>query len=446
VPLVVTLLGFLAGTGTLAQFAKRENASKGPRAIGLLQIGPGGKARLIPISIMVDGKFFDASAYKATPVPMALEGGTVYEAMRTGNSVGLFTVTGVQQRKDTWLAQGTWLPAGSKPPSTGLRAETQPREDEDRPPTLRHGGSQPAAPPSQPPSEKSPASTTKPPVSTPDSSSPTARSSPPVSTSAPPAAGSPPDESSAPEDPDRPQLRRGKPAPKPKQPSPKATASSSSASPRKADVEKTASTEPASDIQFIPAISDAGGPEPRPYAYRMKPEEEQVFRKKILALATTEIVSQAKDFEPENSAASSDSRARGKAISEPKPTFDDVKLRVFDVSTSNEPILVCTARARLAQRHAKASENQPAHDYYITLVAHSDLYGELRKLFSAVTDNSHLDVTPRMDLIDAVDADGDGRAELLFRQTFDSGTAYVIYRVGADQLWPLFQGTPAGQP
>jgi hypothetical protein len=43
-----------------------------------------------------------------------------------------------------------------------------------------------------------------------------------------------------------------------------------------------------------------------------------------------------------------------------------------------------------------------------------------------------------MELIDAVDADGDGRGELLFRRTFD-GSAYAIYRVTADGLWPLFE-------
>jgi hypothetical protein len=53
-------------------------------------------------------------------------------------------------------------------------------------------------------------------------------------------------------------------------------------------------------------------------------------------------------------------------------------------------------------------------------------------------------VSPRMNLVDAVDADGDGRAELLFEQIFDTGKAYVIYRVGADQLWALYQGTPTG--
>jgi hypothetical protein len=45
-----------------------------------------------------------------------------------------------------------------------------------------------------------------------------------------------------------------------------------------------------------------------------------------------------------------------------------------------------------------------------------------------------------MELIDAVDADGDGRGELLFREISDAGSVYGIYRAGADQLFPLFEG------
>jgi len=86
----------------------------------------------------------------------------------------------------------------------------------------------------------------------------------------------------------------------------------------------------------------------------------------------------------------------------------------------------------------------PGPEYYVTVVAHSDLYGELRKLFSAVTDTRHLDVTPRMELVDAVDADGDGRAELLFREVSDGGSGYAVYRVGGDQLWQLYEGTTPG--
>jgi hypothetical protein len=60
-----------------------------------------------------------------------------------------------------------------------------------------------------------------------------------------------------------------------------------------------------------------------------------------------------------------------------------------------------------------------------------------------VTDKFHLDVTPRLELIDAVDADGDGRAELLFHETADAGSGYVIYRATADKLWKMFDSLNA---
>src|SRR5438477_5771911 len=60
-----------------AQFARKATLSKGPRALGLLELAANGKAHLVPIVIMWNGKFYDASSYKADPVPMALESGTV---------------------------------------------------------------------------------------------------------------------------------------------------------------------------------------------------------------------------------------------------------------------------------------------------------------------------------------------------------------------------------
>ena len=73
-----------------------------------MQLLPNGKARLVPITILYDGEFYDASAYKASPVPMALESGTVYEGVRTGVSQGLFTVTSALQGNNTWIGDGTW--------------------------------------------------------------------------------------------------------------------------------------------------------------------------------------------------------------------------------------------------------------------------------------------------------------------------------------------------
>jgi hypothetical protein len=72
------------------------------------------------------------------------------------------------------------------------------------------------------------------------------------------------------------------------------------------------------------------------------------------------------------------------------------------------------------------------------LVARTDIYSNLHKLYLGITDKYHLDLTPRLELIDAVDADGDGRGELLFQETTDAGNGYVIYRATADTLWKMF--------
>ena len=186
---------------------------------------------------------------------------------------------------------------------------------------------------------------------------------------------------------------------------------------------------------MITAISDAGGPDPRPYTYDMKPAEEASYRSKMLDLAAAQLRAKGGAGTKEPPPAHKKSSV-GKSAG---PDLDDVRLRVFDLSSSNEPILVLSAKTHPAAVSANGSIEEPQE---ITLIARTNLEGELKKLFFSQTDSRHLYAAPRMELIDAVDADGDGRGELLFRRTSDDGSAYAIYRITADGLWPLFEGTP----
>jgi hypothetical protein len=68
------------------------------------------------------------------------------------------------------------------------------------------------------------------------------------------------------------------------------------------------------------------------------------------------------------------------------------------------------------------------------------MYRETRLLFSQVTDSTHLDTYPRMELVDLVDAAGSGTGQLLFRRISDTGYSFALYRIGLDKLWPLFEG------
>jgi hypothetical protein len=454
----------------LTQHHARKDADKGPRALGLVQITDKGKAHLIPIAIMMGGKFYDAESFKATPVPMALDFGIVYEGFRAGVSQGLFTITQPGQLNHEWIAEGTWLPEGAK-----LKTDKQKYappvideggKDDDHPVLHRRAGGEadkdetkPAgtstAPTSTTGTSPAPPSSSPTPSTTPSAPSPSTAPKASDTTKAPESAsGKPPDSSSTKasdssasrssdndqpiSDPNRPILRRGKPDPNAHHepfvnfddPAQAATASNQAGKEA-----ATAQAAAAASVQTVAAISDAAGPDPRPYTYDLKPAEEAIYRNKMLELAGQQLRPRTQP------SASPKLPATGKKSSSSKtakPEFEGINLRIFDLSNSNEPVLVLSARTPLPP--ATASSAQVPQE--ITLIARTNLEGELQKLFFAQTDARHLDFSPRMELVDAVDADGDGRGELLFRRTFDSASAYAIYRVTADGLWPLWEPAP----
>jgi len=486
--LAVTLAAsaWLASSGlvaqvTIPQYGHKAASTKGPRALGLIQLSPkGDKGRIIPIAIVMDGKFYDAGSYKAAPVPMALDFGIVYEGFRSGVSQGFFTITQPGQLNHVWIAEGTWLPAGSKALEKHKKYTAPVIADDDKngPPVLHRraektdsdSGSKNDSG-NKDKDQQKPASLPAPPTAAPPANAPSSADSaktptapdtaktpaPPenAKASAPVSASSPPEEPI--EDPNRPRLRRGMPDASARRDvyptfdalavaTPSAVAAGTAKPDAKAAKDSAAALP---QFTFIPAISDAGGPDARPYTYDVKPAEEAIYRNKMLDLAAAQIRAQAnaatKDAAAtpkKSSATKSAAKSAGKL---PTPAFDDVSLRIFDLSNSNEPVLVLSAKTHpvvvSAGVPASATGNveEPKE---ITLIARTNLEGELRKLFFSQTDSRHLDATPRMELIDAVDADGDGRGELLFRRTFDDGSAYAIYRVTADRLWPLFEPTP----
>ncbi len=443
----------LAAQEPFPNYGHKPPPAKGPRAIGLVQLLPKGKkARFTPIAILVDGKFFDAGSYKAAPVPMALDFGIVYEGFRSGVSQGVFTITQPGQLNHVWMAEGTWLPAGAIDPNKQKKysAPVIADNDKDGPPVLHRrsekadsdNGSdskdkdkdrQKSATPPASPTTATPAGTATPPVLPDPAKTPAA--------SEPPKASAPaPSEDEQIADPNRPRLRRGKPdtsaSHEPFTTFDALTAATpgKSSVPGKPDATAKGAAATVPQISFIPAISDTGGPDPRPYTFDVNPAEEAVYRDKMLDLAATQMSGQT--GAAAKTAPTSKKSSAGKSA---KPAFDDVSLHIFDLSNSNEPVLVLSAKTHPPAASATGSVEEPKE---ITLIARTNLEGDLKKLFFAQTDSRHLDVSPRMELIDAVDADGDGRGELLFRRTFDDGSAYAIYRVTADRLWPLFEGTP----
>jgi hypothetical protein len=112
---------------------------------------------------------------------------------------------------------------------------------------------------------------------------------------------------------------------------------------------------------------------------------------------------------------------------EPAPLLDE-KFRVFELSYGAGATLVLTAH----------TAGPLAQEKFVSLVAQPDLYGNLLVLLKSVTDGAHLDDTPRMRLVDAVDALADNRGELLFELRGATQRQFALYRVVRGQAEKLF--------
>lgn len=195
------------------------------------------------------------------------------------------------------------------------------------------------------------------------------------------------------------------------------------------------------DVQLVPAISDAGGPEIRSFTFQWLQGEEDDRRKQMTEFAKDQlrayIAARAKaTIKPTTPRSTA---ARG-AVKPKDPVLENVHMVAYDVWLSNQPVLILSAQGHMPPPAVGTAHSQVESEmqYSVMVVAYPDIYNNLHKLYVGITDKFHLDVTPRLELVDAVDADGDGRGELLFRQTSDQGTGWVIYRPTADKLWKMY--------
>ena len=395
---MVLLLVCLAGFAALAQRRKPHKL----RATGLLELttDPTGvmTARLIPITILDEGSFHDASSYKATPRPMALDTGVVYEAQKSGQPIGYVTIT-TAGKTPSWAALGKWQLVGAMAKATP--AATAPSNPGDDRPILHRGDSNPAAAPK---ASSSPAPTPTP-----------AQDAVQIAPA---------------EDPDRPLLRRRKPDAS-SQPANQAPPASSPAL-KDAGAGAVPSGKPAvrkPGTETMVAVSDAESTDGRSFQFVWKPGEQAQMEAKMRRLALAQL--------PRENAQLTDR------------SLTNVSIRAFDLDLSNDAVMVLSAEVPASY---VAPGNKTATgkfvSRYITLIARIDLEGNPQRLAVSVTDSSRLDVAPRLELIDAVDVDGDGYAELLFRQYSFDEKSFIIYGVGRSTVTKVFEGasSPLKQP
>jgi len=401
----------------IAAAAQRRNSHK-LRATGVLELirdSSGDHYRLTPVVILDKGHFYDASMYANRPEPMALETGIVYEAQKTGVPLGTLTITSSQQRNGIWVAGGVWLLATKPGPRPATGATPAANSGDDRPKI--HRGDDTASPgsPSAPSTTSTPA--------TPPATKPTTAPAPVIQ----PATPEPQED-----DPNRPSLHHRTVAQQ------KEEAASPELPPSRRAGTPPVSHAPVPGVQMLVAVSDAEPSDSRPYEFAWKPEEKAPVETKMRKLALDQFA--------------------GEKPAVTESALKNVTVRSFDLDMTNDAVVVLTAEvapppAPPAPKSARSAKSAKAAEVpappkpavrFITLIARFDLDGNPAKLLANVTDATRLDVVPRLDLIDAVDVDGDGVAELLFSEYGFHQKGYIVYSVGHGVLNKVFEG--ATQP
>ena len=169
------------------------------------------------------------------------------------------------------------------------------------------------------------------------------------------------------------------------------------------------------------AVSDNDSTDVRSFAFKWKPGEEQQMEAKMRKLALAQLPR-------ENAQLNTNS-------------LQNVVMRSFDLDLSNDAIIVFSAEIP-GSYLTQGGKGAPGKfvSRYVTVIARVDFEGMPQKLASSVTDSSRLDVAPRLELIDAVDVDGDGLAELLFREYGFDDKSFIIYGVGRSTVTKVFEG------
>jgi len=168
------------------------------------------------------------------------------------------------------------------------------------------------------------------------------------------------------------------------------------------------------DMQQVVAVSDSGPLDPRPYQYHWpSPSDAAKMQAAMAALAEQAIAKPnppgarpAAQFGPA-ARASARKAKQGPAKSTPQPTLVDARFAAYELTFSGGATLVYTAH----------TADPGPQRVYVTLIAQPDFSGNPQVLLQQVAHGDRLDETPAMQLVDAVDTDGDQRAELIFQLT-----------------------------
>ena len=197
---------------------------------------------------------------------------------------------------------------------------------------------------------------------------------------------------------------------------------------------------------ILVAISDSSTTESHSFALNWSAAEIERLTSAARKLASDAAAKYAAQRFPSlpSAAQRAPSPQRSRTRSSPGPTriqLEEVKLKFFDVDFDNNPEIVLTARESLPV------PGGGTRTLYIALAARDEQGSALYPLLSYITDEQRLDALPRLEFIDAVDADGDGIGELLFRsigvadENGNLSRGFQLYHTGPDRLRKVFDSS-----
>jgi hypothetical protein len=408
---------------------KAKKAAPSVRSIAVLEwTGDTGKptaSRIIPISVFDGEAYQPGGLYLAKPEPLALEPGTEYVLQDAGIAKGLFDIGSAQDVQGYWFGYGSWKPMITAPKRTKVAKQgthmPQVVNDNSGRPTFKRrdsGGSDS----SKQDSSSSGGSTTapaNPPPSAGDPDRPTLRkrSSSPSSEPTSNAEVAAPETAIGGADPDRPRMAHGQQTP--------------------TDTAPAQLTGVPSGLQQMIAVSDANDREVHPFVYLWADPADATKMKELLeveaakAIAASEPSVKAPVKARTTHATATTAAARRKAAvapAAPQPVFANEKFKAYELTYSGGATLVFSGE--MTDHAGKVK--------YVTLIAQPDFNGVPRVLYKTVTDDDHLDQTPRMKLIDAVDARADNRGDLIFELRSLHDREFVIYRISGGLAEQVF--------
>ena len=424
-------------------------------------------SRLVPVSVYDGQDLQDAGIYLAQPAPLALSNEVEYELKENGKTVGLFDVNNAGQEQGSWVGFGVWKPLAKPKPAahvakTASDASWGEDVQSDRPVLHRKHGADGTAASGKDDGAGSSGQAQDPDRPTLHKKSSSDSSSDSGTSASDPSSGS---------DPDRPTLHK-----KTSDTDSAGGGNATSADPDRPTLKKKSAKTPA-DVGYVDSVANATDPN-RPRLLRGKPADEgsevlptlmglpadmhqavavsdakshpehlwtyswsnpddeakmkaelEDLARKALGLAPPAIPAKPPSTAAARRTAAAAQRKAKPASPPPAPApLLDEQFRVFELSYGAGATMVLSAH----------TDGTGAQERFVTLVAQPDLYGNMLMLLKNVTDAAHLDDTPRMRLIDAVDAIADNRGELLFELRGATQRQFVLYRVLRGQADKLF--------